>query len=164
MIGHVLDLVSQDHESAINFIQFATIELVTELFAAQTEGMAPGMLAEHQPRIGNPNRLRSHNFVGQRILQHAILMNAGFVSKRIASDDRLVRLDRNAGNLTEHLARGVKVFADNAGVIGVVVGAHPHSHNDFFQRRIPRALANTVNGALHLARARFDGSQRICYG
>ena len=47
MIGHVLDLVSQDHESAINFIQFATIELVTELFAAQTEGVAPGMLAEH---------------------------------------------------------------------------------------------------------------------
>src|SRR2546428_786386 len=44
-------------------------------------------------------------------------MNAGFVSKRIASDDRLVRLDRNAGNLTEHLARGVKVFADNAGGI-----------------------------------------------
>src|SRR2546425_2558287 len=164
MIGHVLNLVGQNNESAINFIQFATIELVTELFAAQAEGVPSGMLAEYQPRIGNPNRLRSHNFVGQRILQHAILVNAGFVSECIASNDGFVGLDRDTGNLAEHLARRVKLFADNAGVVGVVVRAHPHRHNNFLQRRIPRALTNTVNGALYLACACFDGGERIRYG
>ena len=40
--------------------------------------------------------LRPHDLVGARVLQHAVLVDAGFVRERVAADDRLVRLHRLA--------------------------------------------------------------------
>ena len=51
------------------------------------------MLAEHERRLRHADVLGAHDFVGAAILQHAVLVNAGFVRERVAADDRLVRLD-----------------------------------------------------------------------
>ena len=41
------------------------------------------------------------------------------------------------------------------------VGAHPHRHDDLFERRIAGALAEPVDGAFDLARAADDAGERI---
>ena len=109
MFFHVLDLVGQHHEPAIDFIQLAAIELEAQLLAAQPQGMTSGVLAQHQLGVGHAHRLRGHDFVGQRVLQHAVLMDAGFVRESIAAGHRLVGLHRHAGDFTQHLARGEQV-------------------------------------------------------
>ena len=48
MIVDMLDLVRQNHELAVDLIQFAPVEMVAELLAAQAECMPSRMLAQHQ--------------------------------------------------------------------------------------------------------------------
>ena len=132
VIVNVLDLVGEDYEFAIDFVQLAALEMVAELIAAQAEGVASGVLAEDQLRIRDADRLRGHDFVGQAVLQHAVLMNAGFVRERVASDDGLVRLHRNFGDLLQQLAGGIEVLAGNAGGVRILVGADAHGHHNLF--------------------------------
>ena len=77
----ILDLIRQQNKAAVDFVKFATLELVAELFATKTQRVTSGMLAQYQLGIGHADRLRCHDLVGQRILEYAILMNARFVSK-----------------------------------------------------------------------------------
>ena len=51
VIVNVLDLVGEDYEFAIDFVQLAALEMVAELVAAQAEGVASGVLAEDELRI-----------------------------------------------------------------------------------------------------------------
>ena len=48
MIFHLFDLVGQTDEAAIDVVEGAAVELVAELFAADGEGVAAGMLAQHE--------------------------------------------------------------------------------------------------------------------
>ncbi len=79
----------------VDVIESAAIELVAQLFAPDAESVSARVLAQHQFRIGHSHRLWRHDFVGQGILQNAVLMNAGFVGKCIATDNRLIRLHRH---------------------------------------------------------------------
>jgi hypothetical protein len=51
--------------------------------------MATAVFAEHQVLPDIPDIFRSHDFVSGTILQHTVLMNAGFVSKRILARQSL---------------------------------------------------------------------------
>ena len=42
-----------------------------------------------------------------------------------------------------------------------LVGARPEGHHDLLQRRVAGALAEAVDGDLHLAGTRLDGGQRV---
>src|SRR5216683_871567 len=44
VIVNVLDLVGEDHEFAIDLIEFAALEMIAELIAAQAEGVASGWM------------------------------------------------------------------------------------------------------------------------
>jgi len=78
--------------------RFIGIKTNAEFFQPGTECGAAGMLAEHHP-VGVPaNILGAHDFVGFPVLEHAILMNAGFVGESIGADDGLVRLHRKSGD------------------------------------------------------------------
>ncbi len=46
-------------------------------------------------------------------------------------------------------------------VAGIPVVARLHHHDDLFERTVSRPLANAVDGALDLARSRFDRGQGI---
>jgi len=54
-----------------------------------------------------------------------------------------------------------KVFGVDAGVIRVGIRAGLQDHDDLFERAIARALADSVDGALHLSRPGFDRRQGI---
>ena len=47
------------------------------------------------------------------------------------------------------------------GAVRILVGAGLENHDHFLERAIAGALADSVDGAFHLARAGFDGGQRV---
>src|SRR5579863_6536165 len=124
VILDLLDLISEYDESSIDFVELVPIELVAQLFAAQAECVPPRMFAEHEFGIRHSDRLRSHDFVGQRILEHAVLMNAGFMGKGVAADNCLVGLDRDSCDLTERLACRKQLFTYNPGLVGEPIGTY----------------------------------------
>ncbi len=90
-----------------------------------------------------------------------MLVNAGLVRESIATRDGLIGLHGDMRDFAEQLAGGENLLADNGGGVGIAVGAHSHCHHDFFESGIARALADAVDGALDLPRARANGGQRI---
>ena len=67
------------------------------------------MLAEHQRRLRDADFFGPHDLVGAAILQHAVLVDAGFVRERVAADDRLVRLNAFARQRRQQLARRINL-------------------------------------------------------
>src|SRR5208282_1405821 len=45
---NLLDAVGKNHKPAIDFIELAALKLVSQLFAAQGQRVAAGVLAQHQ--------------------------------------------------------------------------------------------------------------------
>src|SRR5438067_4473152 len=124
MIVHSLNLIGQNHKATIDFVEFAPLKTITELLTTKTERMPPRVLAEHQFRIRDAHRLRSHDFVGEAILQHSILMDAGLVRESVAPDDGLIRLHRNTSDFLEQLTRRIKFLTGDAGLIRIAIGTH----------------------------------------
>ena len=81
--------------------------------------------------------------------------------ERVATDDRLVRLDRVAGEARDEAARARDLARDDAGVQADVRLARVQQHHDLLERRVARALADPVDRALDLARARLDAGERV---
>ena len=59
------------------------------------------MLSENDFAFRHADGSRRHDFISNGVLQHPVLMDAGFVRERIVSDDRLVGLNRHAGDFTQ---------------------------------------------------------------
>ena len=57
---------------------------------ARGERVAPAMLAEDDAVGGKPDIFGFHDLVGLPVLQHAVLVDAGFVGEGVGADDRLV--------------------------------------------------------------------------
>jgi hypothetical protein len=80
------------------------------------ERMPPGMFAQDQFRAAQADRFGGHDFVGLVVLEHAILVDAGFVGKCVRSDNGLVRLDAHAGVVADQFADARNLGAVDAGV------------------------------------------------
>ena len=95
------------------------------------------------------------------MLEHAVLMNSRLVCEGIFSDDGLIPRDRHAGN-AGHQPRG-RVQALRVDVrFGIEERfARPQGHDDFFERAIARAFADTVDRALDLSSARDHRRQAV---
>src|SRR5580700_10260317 len=96
------------------------------------------------------------------MLQDSILMDTGTVCESVLSHDRLAPCNDQAA----HAADQARRFDDLAGIyVRVkafeVVRPRPHRHHDLFNRSIPSAFSNTVDGSLDLARTSLDRSDRI---
>src|SRR6266705_730047 len=126
--------------------------------------MTTRMLAQDQFVCRNSHGLRSHDFVAQRITDYAVLVNSGFVRKRIAPDNCLVRLHAEADNLREQLTGRIDFAGIYAGFKRQPISAHAHGHHNLFQRSVSRALANAVDGAFDLPRSGFNSCEAIRYG
>ena len=124
--------------------------------------MASGVLAQHEPVAVQADRLRLHDLVGQLVLEHAVLVNAGLVCERVVADDRLVDRHRDAGDLRQKLAGRINLLADDVGLhVGEHVLAGLDGHDDFFHGRVAGPLADPVDRAFYLAGAVFDRGQRV---
>ncbi len=140
-------------EGLVDAAQLLVLEFVAQLLEAARERVPPGVPAKHQGGPGNADGVGLDDLVGAAVLQHAVLVDAGFVRKGVPSHDRLVRLGEGAGEVGQHLAGAVELARLDAGVEGVLRGAHPARHDDLFERRVAGSLADAVDGAFHLPRA-----------
>src|SRR3984885_13109094 len=163
MIFDMFDLVGQADEAAVDVIEGAAVELIAELFAADGEGVTAGVLAEYESGIGHADGLRGHVFVGQRVLENAILVDAGFVGEGVASDDGLVGLHGHAGDLAQQLAGGEQMFGSDGSFVGIAIVTNAEGHDNFFERGIAGALADAIDGAFNLAGSGGDGSHGVGY-
>ena len=76
-----------------------------ELLQARLEGAAPGELAQREAVRAPAHVGGLHDLVGLAVLEHAVLVDAGFVREGVGADDRLVGLHRIAGDRGDELAR-----------------------------------------------------------
>ena len=162
MRGDLLLLVRDLLEALERGVQHLAGDLVAQLLQRALERVAAGVLAEHE-RVGlEPDGRRVHDLVGRALLEHAVLVDAGLVGERVAADDRLVRLHRVAGEARDQAARARDLARVDAGVQPADVGgARVQQHHDLLERRVARALADPVDRALDLPRARLQAGERV---
>src|SRR5438105_4733993 len=88
-------------------------------------------------------------------------MNAGLVREGVATDYGLVRLHAEADDLREQLARRVNLFGADAAGVRQTIRADVQRHHDLFESGVSGALADAVDGALDLARARVERRETV---
>src|SRR5581483_1851392 len=93
-----------------------------------------------------------------------VLVNAGLVRECIAANNRFVRLHRDAGDLLEQLARGIKFLAGDRCLIGISIRTHSQRHHNFFERSVAGAFTNAVDRTFHLPRAIRNCDQGVGNG
>ena len=87
LVGEFLEALERVLEGGVG-------EFVAELRQLVAEGVAARQLAQHQRGLLHADILGTHDLVGLDVLQHAVLMDAGFVAEGVLADDRLVVLHR----------------------------------------------------------------------
>ena len=124
LVKDLLLHVRKAFELLEDLIQFHIIEREAQRLDTVRQGMASGVLAQHEATRLDAHRLRGHDLVGQWVLKHAVLVNACLMRKRIGPDNCLVGLHPDSGDLLEQLAhrvdlRGVDVrFQSIEGLAG----------------------------------------------
>ena len=88
-------------------------------------------------------------------------MDSRFVGEGICAHDRLVRLHHEAGHRRDQARGAHDVLGLDAGLVAHEVVARAQRHDDLFHRGVAGTLAEPVDGALHLPRARLHGAQRV---
>ena len=73
------------------------------------------MFSENQLPLGNADRFGRNDFVGEGILEDAVLVNACFVGKRVRAYDRFVGRYRSTGNFRQQAAGGIELFEMDIG-------------------------------------------------
>ena len=148
-------------DGVVDLREFVGVQREAELLGALADGVAARVTAEDELVGLLPDVDRPHDLVGARILQHAVLVNAGFVREGVAPDDRLVRLDRFGGELREQLARLEQQRRVDRGVVRQTILANAQRHHQFLERRVAGALADAVDGALDLPDTALHGRQAV---
>ena len=122
LVVDFLLLVGQGLEVVEEGLELLLVQGKAQLGHPVAEGVAAGVLAQDQVGAGNADVLGPHDLVGRPFLEHAVLVDARFVGERVAADDRLVALHRQAGDRRDHPADGVKPLGlDSGGQAEVVV-------------------------------------------
>ena len=81
-----------------------------------------------------------------------MLVDARLVREGVLADDGLVGLDLDAGVARDHLAGAHDLLRVDRAVHGEVLRPRAQRHHDLLQRGVARALAQRVEGNLHLHR------------
>ena len=97
LVVDVLLAVRELAEQLVGALEFGLRQLVAHLFIAFGKGMPAGVFSQHNLVRGQAHRLRRDDLVGDGVLQHAILVDAGLVGKGVGAYYGLVRLHGHAG-------------------------------------------------------------------
>ena len=164
-VGDLLLHVGQRDRLAVDEVQGVARDVVAEVAQLLLEALAAGQLADRQLAAGEPDRLRGHDLVGERVLDHAVLVDPALVGEGVGAHDGLVGLDREAGEVAHQAAGGRDLLGLHAaGQLGELGRARPEGHHDLLERGVAGALAEAVDRHLHLARAGLDGGERVGRG
>src|SRR6266702_299277 len=90
LVIDILLAIGKCYKAVIGLLQLLARERKSELLQPVTQGRAAGVLAEDQVRLGHAYKGGRHNFVTERVGQHSVLMDAGFMSEGIVAHDGLV--------------------------------------------------------------------------
>src|SRR5438128_2693251 len=132
-----------------------------ELLEPRREGGPAGVLAEDQLVRRPPDVLGPHDLVRELFLEDPVLMDAGLVGEGVLADDRLVRLDVHARDVGEQPGGLEDLLGPDARLDPEEVLPRPERHHDLLERRVARALADPVDGALHLPGPVHERGQRV---
>ena len=164
-VGDLLLRVGELDRLAVDRVERVALEVVAELAQLALQPAPAGQLADRQLAAGQPDRLRGHDLVGQRVLDDAVLVDARLVGEGVAADDRLVGLDREAGQVADQPRGRRDVLGLDAGAeIRELRRPGPQGHDDLLERRVAGALAEAVDRDLDLARAGLDRGERVGRG
>src|SRR6266568_3518757 len=160
LVIDVLLAIGHGYKPVIGLLELFARQRVAKLLEAVAQRCAAGVLTEYEMGLRDANQGGSHDFVAERVGEHAVLMDARLVSESIRAHDGLVGRWLEGDDLAEHLACWVKLIElDAAGRAAVALRAHIKRRSDLLERRIACAFADAVDGALYLARAGADCSQ-----
>ena len=112
-------------------------------------------------RAGTPTDSRGNDFIGERIFDDAVLVDAGFVSESVGADDGFVRGDLRSGDFGEHAARGEQLLHFDVGGDAEAFFSDGEGDGDFFKGGVAGAFADAVDGAFNLADAGADCGKRV---
>src|SRR5580765_626570 len=152
-------LVSKRRDAAVDFGKFGVCRLETEIAQRLAQRVSSRVLAHYQRTRRHAHRFRRNDFVGQGILDDAVLMDSRFVSKCICADDGFVRCDNRTSDLREQAAGWKELVQFDVGGHAETFLAHSKCYRDFFQRSVTGSFANSVYGALNLANTGANGCE-----
>ena len=110
---------------------------------------------------GEADVLGAQDLVGRVMPQHPVLVDSGLVRERVLADHRLVARDRHAGDARDQPRRRIKPVRLDAGRDVEERRARLQSHDHLLERAVAGALADAVDGALHLPRARHHRREAV---
>ena len=90
-VVHIFLSVGQLHHQAVAAANLVFGEHYAQISQPGAQRIASGMLADHQPMLGDAHRFRRDHLVGEWIFQDAVLVDAGFMRKGVRADYSLVR-------------------------------------------------------------------------
>ena len=128
---------------------------------ALAQRVPAAVLAQHQLRLGKAHVFGTHDFVGAAMLQHAVLVDAGFMRESILADHGLVARQAHSQQVGQQARARVQALGDDAGVHAEQFRARLEGHHDFLQRGIAGPLADAGEGALDLPCARCHRGQAV---
>ena len=116
LVEDLLLLVRDDQEALVGLIQFLLRQGKAQLLQTIAKTVASGTRGQHYATFGEADIFGKHDFVSLAILQKAIDVDSRTVGKRIASDDRLVRRNRDSEHVRDQATGAQKLARIKAGV------------------------------------------------
>src|SRR5437763_3080472 len=144
-------------------VDLLRLELVAEIVQPRVQRMAAAVLAEHEVAALEADVLGPHHLVRLLVVDHPVLVDAGFVGEGVLPDHRLVARDVESRRSRHHPARRAELLRTDARAQAEEVVARAQRHHHFLERTVPGALADPVDGALHLPRPRLERRQAVGY-
>src|SRR5688572_3668744 len=126
-------------------MEFGVADVKAELLYAFAKCVSAAVLTEHQVGAREPHILRPHDLVGRVMLEHAVLMNAGFVRERVFTDDGFVARNRHTGDLRHQATGWKKACRKNPGMHAEHILASLDRHDGFLERAIAGTFADAVD-------------------
>ena len=160
----LLLLVGDLLEAREGLLELVVRELVAELGQLRAQRVPAAVLAQHDVVVGEADVGRRHDLERGRVAEHAGLVDAALVGEGVAAHDGLVALDRVAGQRAHQAARAGDLPGVHPGLAVEVLAARADGHDDLFERGVAGALADAVDGALHLRGAGAHRGQRVGRG
>src|SRR4051812_32110310 len=161
---HVVDFlapVREVLELGERAIELLRVDLVPQVLEPLAQHVASAVLSEDQARRGEADVLGAHDLVGLGVLEHAVLVDSGLVGERVLAYYGLVALHDEPCRLRDDAARFDQLLGADGRVETEMVGAGAHRHHHFLERAVAGALADPVDGAFDLPRARFQRGQGV---
>src|SRR5438270_595489 len=132
----LLLLVGESLQLLEHLVDLLRLELVPEIVQARLQRVAAAVLAEDEVGALEPDVLGAHHLVRLLVVDHPVLVDAGFVHEGVLPDHRLVPRDVEPGRPRHHPARRAELLGADARVQAEEVVARAQRHHHLLERTV----------------------------